>query len=187
MNHKGTVTLETERIILRRFALGDAEMMFRNLYGNAEAMRWLPWDTHSNVAESEKLINGYIAGYAAPDYYAWAIIPKNAGEPIGFIDTEVEEKINAVKVDYGIGKQWWHKGHTSDALSALIRFFFEEVGVNRIFATYDPRNPNSGKVMLKCGMIYEGTLRQARRRKGEYSDRAMCSILAEDYCKTQRR
>jgi len=181
MKHQGTVRLETEKLFLRHFKESDAEPMFRNLYSDAGAMRFLPWETHTNIAETEAHLAGYIAGYANPDYYAWAIVPKDLDDPIGFIDTAIDKTINAIKVDYGIGKQWWHKGFTSSALSALIRFLFERVGANRVYATHDPRNPNSGKVMEKCGMIYEGTLRQTRYRKGEYSDRAMYSILAKDY------
>lgn len=144
-------------------------------------MCWLPWETHTTIAEATVLIGGYVSGYRKSDYYAWAIIPKESHEPIGFIDTSVDNGIDAVKVDYGIGKAWWHRGYTSEALSAVIKSFFEEVGANRIFATHDPRNPNSGAVMRKCGMIYEGTLRQARHRKGEYSDRVQYAILADDY------
>lgn len=65
-----------------------------------------------------------------------------------------------VHVGYCIGKKWWHQGITSEALAALINFFFKEVKANRIESRHDPRNPNSGKVMEKCGLIYEGTIRQ---------------------------
>ncbi|MDR0490897.1 MAG: GNAT family N-acetyltransferase [Oscillospiraceae bacterium] len=181
MTHKGTTTLATETTTLRRFEITDAPAMFRNLCSDAEAMRFLPWDVHASVGETEKHLEGYIAGYAKPDHYAWAIAPKETGEAIGFIVAAVDETINAAKVDYGIGRAWWRKGYASDALSAVIRFLFEEIGANRVYATHDPRNPNSGKVMEKCGMIYEGTLRQARRRKGEYSDRVLYAMLAEEY------
>ncbi|MDR1131273.1 MAG: GNAT family N-acetyltransferase [Oscillospiraceae bacterium] len=181
MKHKGTVTLETERLILRRFMLEDAEAMFRSLYSDAEAMRYLPWETHTDIAESVALVDGYVKGYKNDAYYAWAIVLKAVNEPIGFIDTFVDDSIDAVKVDYGIGKAWWHQGYTGEALSALIQYFFEEVGANRVYATHDPRNPDSGAVMRKCGMTFEGTLRQARKRKGEYSDRAEYAILAGEY------
>jgi uncharacterized protein len=181
VTHKGSVTLETERLILRRFTLDDAGAMLRNLYGDAEAMRYLPWETHTDISKSRALMAGYAAGYADEDYYAWAIVPKSVGEPIGYTGIFVDNGIDAVAVSYGIGKPWWCQGYTSEALAALIRFFFDEVGVNRVYATHDPRNPNSGAVMRKCGMTYEGTLRQARKRKGEYSDRAMYAILAEEY------
>jgi len=60
-----------------------------------------------------------------------------------------------------IGRNWWDKGHVSEALAALIHFFFEEVGVNCVQSRHDPQNPNSGKVLAKCGMKHEGTLRQS--------------------------
>jgi ribosomal-protein-alanine N-acetyltransferase len=181
MIHKSAVTLETERLTLRRFEESDAEAMFRNLYSDAEAMRFLPWEPHTNVTETQKRLADYIAGYSKTDFYAWAIVPNDLGEPIGFIDAATDETIDAFKVDYGIGKLWWHKGYTSNALSVLIHFFFHDIRANRVYATHDPRNPNSGAVMRKCGMRLEGILRQTRRRKGEYSDRAMYAILAEDY------
>lgn len=52
---------------------------------------------------------------------------------------------------------YWHREITSEALKALIDFFFDEVGVKRIESGHDIKNPNSGKVMKKCGMVYEGT------------------------------
>jgi len=184
MKHMGTVDLENEVLLLRRFAETDAEALFRNLYSDAEVMRFLPWATHTTIAGTEALLESYITGYANQDFYAWAIVARDTNEPIGFIDTLIDATINAIKVDYGIGKTWWHKGYTSSALACVISFLFQQVHANRIYATHDPRNPNSGKVMEKCGMKYEGTLRQARYRKGEYSDRAMYAILAEDYGKT---
>ncbi|NLN83596.1 MAG: GNAT family N-acetyltransferase [Firmicutes bacterium] len=53
--------------------------------------------------------------------------------------------------------RWWHQGYTTASLVRLVKFFFEEVGVNRIEFRHDsPRNPNSGKVMLKKGESNHG-------------------------------
>ena len=185
MLHRGTMTLMTDTLYLRRFVADDTEPLFRNLFSDAEAMRFLQWNVHTKIDETGALLSCFIDGYMKTDYYVWAIILKDSTEPIGFVDTTVDESISAIKIDFGIGKQWWRKGYSSNALSAVIRFFFEKIGVNRLYATHDPRNPNSGAVMKKCGMKYEGTLRQARCRKGEYSDRVMYSILIEDYSKME--
>lgn len=64
-------------------------------------------------------------------------------------------------IGYCIGEKWWHQGITSEALQHVINFLIDEVGMNRIEAVHDSQNPNSGKVMKKCGMKYEGTLRQS--------------------------
>ncbi|HBR33211.1 MAG TPA: N-acetyltransferase, partial [Firmicutes bacterium] len=92
----------------------------------------------------------------------WAIVFKENGpEPIGSISiVKMDERIGMVHVGYCIGKKWWHKGITTEALAKLVEFFFEEVQVNRIESRHDPRNPNSGKVMEKCGLQFEGTVKQ---------------------------
>ena len=69
----------------------------------------------------------------------------------------------------------------TEALKAIIAFFFEEVNVGRIQARHDPRNANSGAVMSKSGMTYEGTLRRADRNNQGICDVAVYSILREEY------
>ena len=174
------MTLKAERLVLRRFTIDDAPALFRNLYSDAEAMRFLPWDVHTSTHETKAHIADCIDGYANPAHYAWVIVTDDLSEPIGFIGAAIDETIHAARVSYGIGKPWWGKGYVPDALGAVLRFLFDDIGVNRVDATHDPRNPSSGKVMEKCGMAYEGTLRQARHRKGEYSDQAVYAVLTSD-------
>lgn len=64
-------------------------------------------------------------------------------------------------IGYCIGTKWWHKGIMSEALGTVIDYLFDEIGMNRIESRHDVRNPHSGAVMKKCGMKYEGTLRQS--------------------------
>ena len=77
--------------------------------------------------------------------------------------------------------RWWKQGITSEAFSGIIPFLFEDVKVNRIEAFFDPHNPNSGKVMEKCGLTYEGTRRQAGISNRGISDVSAYSILAREY------
>ena len=78
------------------------------------------------------------------------------------------ESLNMLHIGYCIGSKWWHQGITSEAFSAIIPYLFEEVGANRIESQHDPCNPHSGNVMKKCGLVYEGTLRQA-----DYSNKGL--------------
>jgi ribosomal-protein-alanine N-acetyltransferase len=63
----------------------------------------------------------------------------------------------------------------------MLRFGFDELELNRIYATYLARNPASGRVMQKAGMQYEGTLRQAVRKWDVFEDLAYYGILAEQW------
>ena len=88
---------------------------------------------------------------------------------------------NILSIGYCIGRKWWHQGITSEAFAALIKFFFEEVVANRIEARHNVNNPNSGKVMKKCGLSYEGTLRQAASDNTGLVDLSVWSILRSEY------
>ena len=181
MEHKGTVALETERLILRRFTIDDADSMFNNWANDAEVAKYLTWTAHSDVSVSKAVINSWIELYQKPEHYSWAIVLKEINEPIGSIAAvEQRDDIKMVHIGYCIGRKWWNKGYTSEALAELIRFFFEEVGVSRIESVHDPRNPNSGKVMQKCGLKYEGTMRGADWNNQGICDAVKYAVLSRD-------
>ncbi len=182
MTHKGTVALETERFILRRFVASDTEAMFRNWVNDAEVTKYLTWQPHGSIDVTRKISLSDISKYKDLSHYQWAIVSKSLNEPIGGINVvKIDEYCNCLEIAYRLGKAWWHQGYASEALSSVIKFLFEQVGANRIAAAHDTRNPNSGKVMLKCGMSYEGTLRQSGYNNQGVYDAAYYAILAEDY------
>ena len=69
----------------------------------------------------------------------------------------------------------------TEAVKKVIDFFFNEIGFNRIYTAHAHTNPASGKVMQKCGMIYEGTMRQALNKNGGLLDKVNYAILSDDY------
>lgn len=183
MKHLGTKTIETERLILRRFKIEDAEAMYKNWASDEEVTKFLTWPPHNSVEITKDILKNWINDYKNEDSYNWAItIKENGDEPIGSIGVvDSNERINMVHIGYCISKKWWNKGITSEALKALVKYFFEEVSVNRVESRHDPNNPNSGKVMMKCGMKYEGTMRQADINNQGICDYSMYGILAKEY------
>ena len=182
MNHKGTKTLETERLILRQFTLNDAEAMYRNWANDPEVTRFMTWPPYENAEGTRKKLQQWVEEYKDPSNYTWAIVPKDLGEPIGSISVvAVVEERDIVSIGYCIGRKWWHQGITSEAFEAVIRFMFDEVGVNRLEARHNVDNPNSGGVMKKCGLTYEGTLRQAATDNTGLMDLSVYSILRSEY------
>ncbi len=184
MEHLGTIELETKRLILRRFIMEDAERVFNNWANDDEVTKYLVWPSHSDINVTKNVLEQWIQNYEKNDFYQWAIEIKEIKEPVGSISVVNQlDDIKMVHIGYCIGKKWWNKGITSEALSVLIKFFFEKVGVNRIEARHDPNNQNSGKVMTRCGMKYEGLLRQADRNNQGIVDTIYYGIVAEDYFK----
>lgn len=183
MNHSGTKQLESKRVILRRFTMDDAQAMFDNWASDPDVTKYLTWPTHSNVEVTRWVLKDWTSQYDNDNFYQWAIVIKENGNvPIGSIGiVKFDDDIQMVHVGYCIGKAWWNQGITSEALGLLIDFFFKEVGVNRIESRYDPRNDNSGKVMKRCGMQFEGTMRQADKNNLGICDYSMYAILRKEY------
>lgn len=182
MKHKGTKRIETERLILRKFEISDAEVMFRDWASDPEVTEYLPWAPHADVSVSREIIGDWIKSYSNDNSYQWAIVLKsNGSEPIGSIGVPSQnDETDMIHIGYVIGKKWWRQGITTEALKALIDFFFNEVGANRIELKHDSLNPSSGSVMLKCGLQYEGTMRQACKSNHGIGDCKLYSLLAKD-------
>ena len=182
MEHKGTKTIETKRLLLRQFHKNDSEAMFKNWESDSKVTEFLRWKTATDISEAEQVLYEWVHGYDHSDFYQWAIVLKEIGEPIGSISVvEKNDDLDIVHIGYCIGIKWWNLGITSEAFKAIIPFFFEEVGVNRIEAQHDPNNANSGKVMQKCGLRYEGILRQADWNNKGVVDACMYSLLKSEW------
>lgn len=182
MEHQGTKTIETERLLLRQFHMDDAEAMFRNWQSDVKVTEFLRWKTAIDICEAEQVLHEWVQGYEHRDFYQWAIVLKEIGEPIGSISAvEKNDNFDMVHIGYCIGSKWWNQGITSEAFKVIILFFFEKVGANRIEAQHDPNNPGSGKVMQKCGLRYEGTLRQADWSNKGIVDACMYSLLRSEW------
>ena len=73
MQHLGTKTFCTERLILRPFTIDDAEIMFFNWASDDVVTQYLPWDSHSNVEITQEILSDWVNSYKNPDFYQWCI------------------------------------------------------------------------------------------------------------------
>lgn len=184
LTHKGTQTIETPRLILRRAIREDAEPMFRNWASDPEVTKYLTWPTYEKEETAYSILDMWVSEYEKLNFYQWMIVLKDLGEPIGSISAvRQNDRTEEAEIGYCIGSRWWHRGIMTEALSAVIEYLFEEVGMNRVAARHDPNNPHSGGVMRKCGMKYEGTTRSSDRNNQGLCDAAHYAILRADWQK----
>ncbi|MDI9488382.1 MAG: GNAT family N-acetyltransferase [Bacillota bacterium] len=182
MEHKGTVTIETKRLLLRRFKESDIPAAYNNWMNDDKVTEFLRWPTHKSIDDTRKVIKDWIDLYKNKDFYQWAIVLKEIDQPIGTISVvNMNDRLDIVHIGYCIGSKWWNRGITSEAFLSIIPFLFYDVKVNRIESQHDPNNIASGKVMLKCGLKYEGILRQADFNNKGIVDAVMYSLLASEY------
>ena len=181
MKHKGTILLKTDRLILRRLTLDDVDAMFDNWASSSNVTRFMTWPAHRNKDITKMVLTDWVNSYEKLDYYQWGIVLKDSLTLIGAISiVNINEEDKSVEVGYCIGEEWWNQGIVTEALQRIIKFFFEEININRVEAYHDIRNIASGRVMQKSGMKFEGTLRQAYRFKSGIADAHIYSILKSD-------
>ena len=121
LTHKGTQTIETSRLILRRAVREDAEPMFRNWASDPEVTKYLTWPAHEKVDTAHMILDLWVSEYEKPDFYQWMIELKELGEPIGSISVvRRNDLVEEAEIGYCIGRNWWHRGITTEALSAVI-------------------------------------------------------------------
>ncbi len=156
--------------------------MYGDWASDEEVTRYLLWAAHKSQEETESLLKSWIEDYKNAAAYLWCIEWKETAEPIGSIGvTKMIEQAQLVELGYFISRRYWHQGIATEALQAVMDFFFDEVGVNRVESRHDPRNPYSGKVMEACGMRYEGT-----RIEADFNNSGICDEVLYGLTRKQR-
>lgn len=182
MNDVGTITLETERLILRRFKLEDAEGMYNNWATDSECNKYLSWNLHKDIEETREIIRKWISEYDDGSYN-WVVELKETKELIGSISVvHMRKKDLNVEIGYCYGSKYWNHGYATEALSRVINFFLDDCNLHLVEAYHISGNPASGRVMEKSGMHKDAVLRERRINKdtNELNDLVIYSITKNE-------
>ncbi len=151
MHSVNTPVLETDRLRLRRFTEADLEAIYA-IYSDETVNTFLPRFPIKTMDEARQLFaKEYEETYRMPSAYNYAICLKTDDMPIGYIAVSMEDSHD---MGYGLRKEFWHQGITTEAGQALIARLKED-GMPYITATHDVKNPRSGAVMQRLGMQYQ--------------------------------
>jgi RimJ/RimL family protein N-acetyltransferase len=179
--------IETERLILRGFrnedagdvkrlagdkAIASTTLRIPHPYEDWVAEKWI--GTHREEFEQGKAVN-------------FAITERKADYLIGAIGLTINKEHKNAELGYWIGKPYWNNGYCTEAAKAVLRYGFEELGLNRIQAQHFKRNAASGRVMQAIGMLYEGRLRQHLKKWNKFEDVEIYGILKADYETTKKK
>ena len=184
----GTRTIDTHRLILRRFRAEDALDMYENWASDPEVTRFLTWPAHSGVDVTRALLDDWIGRYQDGCYFSWAIEWKETGRVIGNIAAvRLNEETEEAEIGYCLSRTYWGRGIMPEALRAVLNYFFDVVCLNRVTARHDVNNPKSGRVMEKAGMKREGILRASGKNNQGICDVALYAMLRGDRIPSERR
>ena len=182
LTHSGTMQIETERLILRKFDYTDDENMLKYWTSDPAVQSMYAEPVYTTKPEVKELLDKYIGAYEKNDYYRWAILLKETGECIGQIAYFLVDGNNHfAEIEYCIGVNFQRKGLATEATLAVIQYGFDKINLHKVQICHKSTNIPSRKVIEKCGFVYEGTLRDFFYVDGQYVDRLYYSILKDEF------
>ncbi len=150
--------LETDRLVLRPFAIADSERV-KELAGHREV-----YETTLNIPHpyedgmAEKWISTHLPQFYNGNGVNLAITLKGTGDLIGAMGLGAAKQHKRAELGYWMGVPFWNKGYCTEAARAVIEYGFRDLGYHKITSRHMESNPASGKVMEKSGMVKEGKL-----------------------------
>lgn len=172
------ITIETDRLVLRVMTPDDAPALFE--VGSDQRVVQLTGviDFHETLSDTQAYIQRNITSYQQGNSIHWVIVYKPENRVVGLCGLYAcSQKHHKAEIGYALAYDYWGRGIATEAARAVVAYGFTELGLNRIQATFDPRNDASGRVLEKLGFRYEGLLRDYYYFHNEFSDRVMLSIL----------
>ena len=182
LTHIGTNTIETDRLVLRRFAYSDDDAMLKYWVADEKIQSLYSEPVYTTKEAVKGLLDKYIGSYERPDYYRWAITEKGSDECIGQIAFFlVDSKNHFAEIEYCVGSAFQCRGYATEATKALIAYGFDRINLHKVQICTKTINAPSKRVIEKCGFTYEGTLRDYFCMDGVYVGRLYFSILRSEY------
>lgn len=172
--------LETERLILRKVTIDDLDDLFNNWGSDVHTTKFLTFKTHTTKEETMKFINNWISKYEHGGL-EWAIELKQNNQVIGMISADKSYKYKCIEIGYSISSKYWNQGLITEAVTEVIKYLLYECDFNIIEAIIPNNNIGSIKVVEKCGLTLEATLKNRYKDKENIiQDLLIYSIFKEN-------
>lgn len=170
------------RISFREFRFDDWKAVHE--YASQERVcLYQPWGPN-NENETKDFVNLVIADTQKQPRtrYVFAVVLEGSNKVIGAGEINIRDRKNQQgEIGYIINPELWGQGYATEVAESLLNFGFNTLKLHRIFATCDPRNLGSSKVLQKIGMKYEGRMRETLLIRDGWRDSLLYSILHGEF------
>lgn len=149
------ILIETQRLILRKLKIEDAERMFL-LDSNPEVMKFVGQPVLTKPEQTQEVIKVIQKQYEENGIGRFAVIEKSTNLLIGWCGLKLlKEEINGFTNIHDLGyrflPEYWGKGFAKEAGQACIQYAFNEMHLENLYAYADIQNHASHAVLLKLG------------------------------------
>jgi ribosomal-protein-alanine N-acetyltransferase len=167
---KSIMNLQTQRLHLRPVRPNDAGELFVGR-GDPEVMRYWDWPAQACVDEVRSIIQNHTAEIDGGRTHWWAVATTPRGPAIGEVDlSDIDLHHKRAEVGFLFRHAAWGQGYAREAMERVIRFGFDELGLERLSARFHAGNEASRRLLENLGFHHEGTLRGHVIRDGERRD-----------------
>ena len=148
---KGTTTLKTERLLLRRHKIEDAKVLHEHFGLDPVMFRYSGWNPYATKEAAEGMVRQFIASYQDEHFYGWAI--EYEGRLVGTIGAyDFDAASNTIEIGMSIERASWGKGFATEALAAVLRYLTHDEGIATVTAWCASNNIGSARGLEEVGM-----------------------------------
>jgi [ribosomal protein S5]-alanine N-acetyltransferase len=171
------ITLQTPRLMLRTYTADDIPELLPLIGAREIAATTLRIPHPYSQKDAEDLV----AHANESDGVRLAVRLRDSATFVGGAGLRLEPDHDRAEIGYWIGVPYWGNGYATEAARALLTYGFEQMKLNRIYASHYSNNPASGKILRKLGMKPEGCQRGHILKWGEYQDLELFGMLRSDF------
>ena len=171
-------SIQTPRLLLRRYKLTDAE----DVYAYARDPEWGRFLITIEPPYERRHADAFVASHVLKDWrteHTWAL--EHEGRVVGGLGLRPVHRHARAELGYALARSLWGRGLMTEAVTAVVDEAFRRLPIRKICAIAIAANVGSTRVMEKVGMQREALLRQHRVQHGETFDEVHYGILREDW------
>lgn len=174
--------IETNRLLLRDLVIEDFNQV-HEYAAMPEVVRYMEWGPNTKDDTRHFLQESIDLNSKSPRLdFELGVVLKSENRIIGGGGIHVSNRPNNEGwIGYCFNQAYWQKGYATEMAMALVKFGFEQLNLNRIFATTAPGNIGSQNVLAKTGMKHEGTMREHKLVRGAYRDTELFAVVKRDF------
>ncbi len=173
--------LTSERLVLRPFEAKDAGDVQRLAGDHAiyDTTASIPHPYEDGMAEA--WIAHLPEAFQEGREVTFAVTRGEDGALLGATGLVLDARSPNGELGYWIGKPYWNQGYATEAARRVLTYAFDTLTLHRVQARHAKRNPASGRVMQKCGMRWEGELREHFLKDGRYESMVIYGLLKREW------
>jgi RimJ/RimL family protein N-acetyltransferase len=174
--------IHTRRLVLREIDEDDFDAV--HAYGSdPEVVQYVPWGPNTEPVTHDFIQRCMERAMAEPRLeYVFGVVPRESIDLVGSVGLYLRSAdAHQAMLGYAYGRAAWGQGYATEAALAMVELGFDVLGLRRIWASCDPRNHASARVLEKVGMKLEGHLRESTNIRGTLRDELVWGILEREW------